>query len=297
MPLPIPSYLSPTSSLTLPSPPPPLLCRPSGRSFSTVRPTRIELGGIRTADASAICTVGPTTVLCTATLEVTTPLSTLPHQGFLAVDFHLTPLSTPPPAHPSPSPLFSLGRPTPLLSSLSHHLTSLLTSHTLALTSLALFPSTHCYTLHLDLTPLSHTSTSALYDTATIAALTALTSLRLPPTLLTEGGEVVIAGGGEGEGVGEGRGVGVRGWPVVTSFVLVGERWLVDVDGEEEEYGEAGVRVAVGEDGEVLDVWKVGGAGMDKAEVESCIQRAKQRSAEVIPLIKLAAQGKAAYTQ
>ena len=237
-------------------------------------------------------------MLCTATLEVTTPLSTLPHQGFLAVEFYLTPLSTPPPSQPSPSPLFSLGRPTPLLASLSHHLASLLTTHSLALTSLSIQPATHCYTLHLDLTPLSHTSTSSLFDAATLAALTTIAALRLPPTVLTDAGEVVITGGGGGGGVGAGgRGVGVRGWPVVTSFVLVGERWLVDVDGEEEEWAEAGVRVAVGEDGEVLDVWKVGGAGVDKAEVEAFITTAKQRSAQLIPLIRLAAEGQAAYTQ
>ena len=240
----------------------------------------MELGGISTADSSAIAAIGPTTVLATCTLEVTAPPGSTPHSGFLTVEFHFNPLSSPPSSSSLSSALFAYGRPTPLSAAFAHHLQALLTLHVLPLTSLSIAPSTHCWHLHVDLLPLSLTSPSSAYDAASLAALTALASLTLPHTTLSEEGEVLLVGG-------VGRRVEVGQWPVVTSFVLVGEKLLVDVDGEEEEqWAEAVVRVAVGDDGRVLDVWKAGGAGLDKAEMEEAIQRAKQRTADVLPIIK-----------
>ena len=230
-------------------------------------------------DSAAVASVGATSLLCTATLEVMQPLTSQPEQGALTADCQLTPLCK------VDSADFTFGRASPLSAAVSARLQSLLL-RAVRLDELSIQPGAAAWALHVDVLVTSYDG--ALMDAALAAAHAALDALRLPDCELTETGEVVLLGGG-GQGR-AGRPLSLPGRSVCSTFAAVGRCLLLDPSAEELELSDATLSVTVGADGRLLDVWKAGGAVLSRDEVQQCIALAKQRSAQQLLVIDSAWQ-------
>ncbi|CAI5961368.1 unnamed protein product [Closterium sp. NIES-64] len=183
--------------------------RPDGRPIGQARGVSIGLGTVTNADASALVKLGDTAMVAAIKVEVMAPSEDRPTAGALLVSCDLPPIC---------SAAVRPGRPPDMAHTISHHLTSLLSSAACVdLTHLCIVPGKAAWAIWLDIVCID--ADGALFDAALLAALAALSSLTLPAVDVVANGKVFLhsqqgaqADGGrtgsEGEGGGGGRGDG-----------------------------------------------------------------------------------------
>ncbi|KAI8471438.1 MAG: ribosomal protein S5 domain 2-type protein [Monoraphidium minutum] len=259
--------------------------RPDGRALTTARPVTIGLAAVSAADGSALVRVGSTAVLAGCRLEVAAPGDEAPGRGQLVVSAEITPLAR------GERP----GRPPPDAHALAARVSALL-GGALDTTQLCISRGAAVWVLYLDLYVLD--AAGGLLDAALLAGLAALRDCRLPPVHLTPEGNVERGPDPDGGAAGGGaRPLALACAPACLTCGVYKGRVVVDPDHEEEGLMGARVTAAVGGDGELLGVYKPGGAELVPPQtLLTIIALARSRQKEVCGQLEaaLAAQAAAA---
>jgi exosome complex component RRP42 len=224
--------------------------RLDGRGIDDWRPVTIQPGYVNTADGSALCKMGDTTVLCGIKLEPGKPFPDTPNAGVLTTNAELIPLS---------SPTFEPGPPHPRAIEVSRVVDrAIRAAETIDLRKLCITPSEACWTCFVDIHVLDHAGN--LIDASLLAAVSALAHATVPAKRF---------GHGETDYPLE-----MHHYPVETTFSRLGDAILSDPTFDEERASQGRLTVATDEEGNVVAMQKglIGAFAPD--EVKEIVERA-----------------------
>jgi exosome complex component RRP42 len=222
--------------------------RPDGRGFQEYRPIKVTPNVIQSAEGSALAEIGNTKVLAGVKLAVLTPFADEPEKGVLMMGAELLPMA---------SPTFEPGPPDERSIEFSRVVDRGIRSAEIIDMGKLFIEKDKVLGLFIDLYVLDFDGN--LFDAGTLAAVSALKTARMPKI---ENGAIVR---GEYSGPME-----VKGLPVSTTFVKIGNYNLLDPEKHEE--GAADSRLTVTTCGnDVVAMQKGGAGGFRKEEVLNLI--------------------------
>jgi exosome complex component RRP42 len=206
--------------------------RLDGRAPDEYRPVTVEPGWVTTADGSALCRIGDTTVVCGIKLEPGKPFADTPNAGVLTTNAELVPLS---------SPTFEPGPPHPRAIEVSRVVDrAIRAAETIDLTKLCVTPGEKTWVCYVDVHVLDHAGN--LIDAGMLAALGALTHATMPNRRF---------------GIGDADApLAIQHFPVETTFVRLGDTIVVDPSFDEERAAQGRVTIATDEAGNVVAMQK-----------------------------------------
>jgi len=157
--------------------------RPDGRKFGKIRPTKLNVGSITTAEGSSIVKLGNTTAVCGIKSELTVPKPNEENFGCIVVNVELSPLC---------SPRFRAGPTSEQVHTTNQLLTDIITnSKCIDLSRLAIPDSKYVRTLYCDIHCMDYDGN--FIDAALIALIAALENTSLPKVKVnTDTGEIKI---------------------------------------------------------------------------------------------------------
>lgn len=156
--------------------------RIDGRAFDEFRDIKIELNYVPKAEGSAFVTLGKTKVIAGVKAVVGTPFPDTPNEGVILVGAERSPIA---------SPDFESGPPDPETIELARVTDRIIReSKFIDPQSLVLVPGEKVWTLFIDLYALDHDGN--LFDAASIAAISALASAKIPKAIIKEDGSVEL---------------------------------------------------------------------------------------------------------
>lgn len=183
-----------------------------GRAFDQYRKINVQRSVIKTAEGSAVATIGNTKVLAAAKFEVATPFSDRPTQGVLITNAeHL----------PTASPTFESGPPREDSIEMARVVDRAIRSAECIDLDSFFIEEEKVLGLFIDLYVLDHTGNYT--DAATLAATAALVDTKMPKI---EEGKII-----RGEYTGP---LDLKSLPLNTTMVKVDNYWLVDPSRDEE---------------------------------------------------------------
>jgi exosome complex component RRP42 len=224
--------------------------RLDGRGPDDYRTITVEPGFVVTADGSALARIGDTAVLAGIKLEPGKPFPDTPNAGVLTTNAELVPLS---------SPTFEPGPPHPRAIEVSRVVDrAIRAAETLDLTKLCVTPGEKCWTCFVDMHVLDHAGN--LIDTASLAALTALTHATLPSTRFGLGSED--------------KPLAVEHFPLECTFTRLGDTIVVDPTFDEERAGQGRITVATDEAGNIVAMQKGLVGAFSPDDIRDVVERA-----------------------
>ncbi len=196
------------------------------RGFQEVRPIDVQTGVITTAEGSAIAKIGKTAVLVAVKFDVLKPFPDRPKEGVMMMNAELLPTA---------SPTFETGPPNENSIELARVVDRGLRSAELVDVKSFYIEEDKVLGMFLDIYVLNHAGN--LTDTAALAASAALQNTNLPKI---EGCSIV-----RGESTGP---LNPKSLPIATTFVKIGENWLVDPSRDEERVAETSITITTTEE-------------------------------------------------
>jgi exosome complex component RRP42 len=222
--------------------------RPDGRGFHDYREIKVTQDVINTAEGSALAQIGNTKVLAGVKLAMLTPFADEPNKGVLMTGAELLPMA---------SPYFEPGPPDERSIEFSRVVDRGIRSAEIVDMEKLFVEEGKVLGLFIDLYVLDYDGN--LFDTGTLAAVAALRNTRMPKI---ENGAIIR---GEYSGPLE-----VRGSPISSTFVKIGNYILIDPEMHEEGASDARLTVTVCDDN-VVAMQKGGNGGFKKEEVLNLI--------------------------
>jgi exosome complex component RRP42 len=224
--------------------------RLDGRGPDDYRTVTVEPGFVVTADGSALARIGDSAVLAGIKLEPGKPFPDTPNAGVLTTNAELVPLS---------SPTFEPGPPHPRAIEVSRVVDrAIRAAETIDLTKLCVTPGEKCWTCFVDMHVLDHSGN--LIDTASLAALTALTHATMPAARFGIGpADVPLA---------------VEHFPLECTFTRLGDTIVVDPTFDEERAGQGRLTVATDEVGNIVAMQKGLVGAFSPDDVRDVVERA-----------------------
>lgn len=253
--------------------------RPDGRKgLHSLRPVSISVGSITSADGSAVVKQGDTIVVCGIKLEIASPKTENPNEGFIVPNLALSPI-----CHSQ----FRPGPPSDLAQTASHFLhESIINSGILSTKDLCILEGKYVWTIYADLTCLNFAGN--ILDTSLKALIAALKSVKLPQTQLiakSEEEEKVLKINIEAPKTA----LKIGSVPTSISIAVFDDNLLLDPTDEEEDHANAVVTVVLTQTNELCHVHKPGGIGISPEKLQQCISLAKKNAKTVQKLIDSAA--------
>ncbi|XP_038989680.1 exosome complex component RRP43 isoform X2 [Phoenix dactylifera] len=231
--------------------------RPDARPLNRARDTTVALGPVASADGSALVKIGDTTMLAAIKLEVMIPSADAPDEGSLAIEFHMPPIC---------SPSVRSGRPAEVAPVISQRLSDVITSSEMInLNELSLISGKAAWMAYLDIYCLN--ADGCLFDAALLSAVAAFSHLQIPLVSVNDDGRVVAVSGELTEGKSklelvnkEKRKLSLRSKPFSLTCILHEKYILADPNSEEESIMDTFVTVVLDSWGQLVSIYKPGGA-------------------------------------
>lgn len=246
--------------------------RPDGRELGEFRRTTLKLRPIQaTTDGSALVKLGNTTVLCGVKAELMEPQpDDDPDVGRVIPNVELGSMC---------SPSFKPGPPTEQAQVLTQMMADVMFSTTfLDVHKLCIQPGKLVWVLYCDIMCLNYDGN--LLDACLVALMAALRVTTLPSVTMNRDTKEILVSDTER------KTVTVVDVPVSTTFTIFdGSIVLADANKEEEDLTGEGQIVVVTNAEHVLAVHKPGGLAVPQTKIQTCIERAFQRTKEVHKLI------------
>lgn len=224
--------------------------RLDGRAVDDYRPVTVQHGWVASADGSALASIGDTKVVCGVKLEPGKPFPDTPNAGVLTTNAELVPLS---------SPMFEPGPPHPRAIEVSRVVDrAIRAAEAIDLTKLVVTPGEKTWVCYVDMHVIDHTGN--IIDTASLAALSALTHATLPRARF---------------GIAEtDMPLGVQHHPIECTFVRLGDTIVVDPSTHEERAAQGRITVATDEIGNVVAMQKGLIGAFSPEDVREIVDRA-----------------------
>ena len=255
--------------------------RIDGRHPKSLRSITIQTDLIAKADGSALVTMGGTKILTGIKVEVGSPFSDRPDEGIFTVNAELLPLA---------STSFEPGPPDERGVELARVVDrSLREGKALDLKKLCLVEGEKVYVLFIDIYVLDYDGN--YFDPALISALAALATLKIPKY------EVV---NGEVKKTGETFRLELTSLPFTVMMGILGEKFLVDPQIEEEKVLDVSLIIGTDEKGNIVSIQKNTSGPIPVNLLDTILDTAVEKTDEIrkkflqeVP-VKLAAEGEAA---
>ena len=218
-----------------------------GRAFQEYRQVKVQRGVIRTAEGSAMATIGDTRVLVAAKFDILKPFADRPTEGVLMTNAELLPLASPgfepgPPNEDSIEAARVVDR-------------AIRSAEPVDLKSFFVMEE-KVLGLYLDIYVLNHAGNYV--DAASIAATGALLDAKLPKV---ENGKII-----RGEYTGP---LNPKALAVTTTMIKVGNNWLVDPSRDEERVSET--TLTIGTTADYVCAMQKGKGAVTKDELLGCV--------------------------
>jgi len=233
--------------------------RIDGRGFDDIRPIKITLSPIGTAEGSAFVSLGNTKILVGVKLAVDKPFADTPDEGILITNAEL---------RPAASPTFEPGPPNPSAIEFARVVDrGIRESGIIDLKKLCIADGEKVWVVFVDLHVLDYDGN--LFDAGSYGAVAALLHARVPSN---EGSEPFD--------------MPIKCLPVSSTFVKIDGSILLDPGLEEEQVAEARLTVVLDEGSSIRAMQKGLDGGFKREEIKSMIERASKKSVEVREIIK-----------
>ena len=237
--------------------------RYDGRGFDELRRIDVQKGVIKTAEGSALASIGGTKVLAAVKFDIATPFPDRPNEGVLISNAELLPTA---------SPTFETGPPDENSIEFARTVDRAVRSAECVDVKSFFISEGKVLALFLDLYVLDHTGNYT--DAGTMAATAALLDAKLPKI---EGGKIV-----RGEYSGP---LNPTALPISNTFVKIGSHWLLDPSREEEMVEESRITIATTQE-HVCAIQK-GRGSLTKAELMENVDIAFKRGNDIRDMLKV----------
>ncbi|OIO65471.1 RNA-binding protein [Candidatus Woesearchaeota archaeon CG_4_10_14_0_2_um_filter_57_5] len=235
--------------------------RPDGRKLDEFRPITIEAGTIKTAEGSAIVTIGGTRVIVGVKMQVEKPYSDRPNEGTMMVGAELYPMA---------SPKFESGPPNAQSIEIARVIDrGLRESKAIDTKGLCLIPGEKCWSVIMDVCAMNEEGN--LLDAGSIAALAALNTTIFPGF---DGTIVDYKHPSD-------RKLELKKQPIAITVVKIANYLLVDPTNEEEQAMDARLTVTTTAEGTICSLQKGGEASLLPEEIQAMLELAKTKAKEI----------------
>jgi exosome complex component RRP42 len=238
--------------------------RIDGRKLDEFRPISIEKDIIEKAEGSARVRLGKTDVIAGIKMEIEAPFPDTPNEGVLKTNAEFAPI-----AHPD----FIPGPPSEDATELARVVDrGIRESNSIDLEKLCLVEGEKVWGVFIDIHIINHDGN--LIDASALASLAALTTAKIPKY---EDGKIV-----RGEYVGK---LPLLHTPINITVSRILDKYVVDLNREEEDIADAWLSIAVREDGYICSMQKGGNKGLSVKNVDDMIELAVKKSKELRKLL------------
>jgi exosome complex component RRP42 len=229
--------------------------REDGRGFDDVRPIQITQNLISKAEGSAEAWLGETRVMAGVKIQVGRPFPDTPDEGVVITSAELLPLA---------SPTFELGPPGEQAIELARVVDrGIRHSDAIKRSSLCIKAGEHVYMVLVDLYILADYGN--LIDAATLAAISALMSTKLPKVEISDDGETQI--------LEDTIPLEMGPPPLTVTFAKIGDHLLVDPSLKEGEVMDARLSISYDGDDTISSMQKYGSTSFTYQEVTEIVER------------------------
>jgi exosome complex component RRP42 len=238
--------------------------RIDGRKLDEFRPITIEKSIIEKAEGSARVKLGKTDVIAGIKMEIEAPFPDTPNEGMLKTNAEFAPI-----AHPE----FMPGPPSEDATELARVVDrGIRESNSIDLEKLCLVEGEKVWGVFIDIHIINHDGN--LIDASALASLAALMNTRIPKY---EDEKIV-----RGEYIGK---LPMLHTPINITVSKILDKYVVDLNREEEDVVDAWLSVAVREDGYVCSMQKGGDKGLNVKNIDEMIELASKKSKELRKLL------------
>jgi len=240
--------------------------RIDGRTLTEYRkPITIEYGLSKTAEGSALVTIGDTKVMAGITMELGTPYSDSPDKGTLMVNVELLPLS---------NPEFEPGPPSIQAIELARVIDrGIRESDSIDVKKLCVAVGEKVWTIIIDICPINDAGN--LFDAGSLAAMAAIKDATFPAI---EDGVLNYKNKTKDK-------IPLSHTPLSCTVLKIGDKFLVDPVHEEEKAADARLTVATLEDGNLCAMQKGGPEPLTADEINKMVSIAVEKTAELRKLL------------
>ena len=238
--------------------------RIDGRKLDEFRPITIEKSIIEKAEGSARVKLGKTDVIAGIKMEIEAPFPDTPNEGMLKTNAEFAPI-----AHPE----FMPGPPSEDATELARVVDrGIRESNSIDLEKLCLVEGEKVWGVFIDIHIINHDGN--LIDASALASLAALANARIPKY---EDEKII-----RGEYVGK---LPMLHTPINITVSKILDKYVVDLNREEEDVVDAWLSVAVREDGYICAMQKGGNKGLNVKNIDEMIELASKKSKELRKLL------------
>ncbi len=248
--------------------------RIDGRELLDYRPIKIDVGPVKTADGSAIVTLGNTKVIAGVKVEIGEPFEDTPDEGGLVVNLEIAPTAAPD-IEPGPPDENAIEIARVIDRAIRH-------SGFIDLKSLCIEPGKYAWILWIDIYVINHDGN--LFDAASLAAAAALLNTTIPKAEVDQTSNTVRVD----RSVRQTLNANIERLPITLTYAKFGGSIIADPTREEEDLAEGLMVIGIAE-GRVVALQKVSGV-FSKDEVFRIIDSALSQYPRLRDLVVTAAK-------
>lgn len=236
--------------------------RIDGRKLEEYRkPITIETGVSKTAEGSALVTIGDTKVMAGVTMELSTPYSDSPNEGTLMINVELLSMS---------SPVFEPGPPSIQAIELARVIDrGIRESHSIDVKKLCVTPGEKVWTVIVDICSINDAGN--LFDAGALAAIAAIKDVRMP----------AIKDNAVDYKTKTDEKIPLEHTPLSCTVLKIGDKLIVDPLTEEEDSADARLTVATNEKNQLCALQKGGEMPFTVDEVDKIVKLAVAKTKEL----------------
>ncbi|EGG14677.1 hypothetical protein DFA_10935 [Cavenderia fasciculata] len=245
--------------------------RNDGRTRLDYRPFELDIGEISHAVGSSRIILADTHILVGIKADISAPDPLTPNKGSLTFSVDCC---------PSASPEYEGKGADYINIELAKQLERVMKdSNSMDLGGLCIMPGKYCWNLYIDAIVLD--SGGNLFDALSIGVRAALANTRLPTIRITQGeySTVDFEVSDDPEAM---QSLDIDGVPINVTLTTIGNQFVVDCSGEEEQCMDARMTIGVNKRGNICGIQKGGVAGIDAHTINQMILAAKQVGSEIL---------------
>jgi len=228
--------------------------RIDGRGLDQFRDIKIETDLVQKAEGSAVIEVGKTKLIVGVKATLGSPFPDTPDTGVITTSAELSPIA---------SPFFESGPPSEAAIELARVTDrAIRESHCIDLPKLCVIPGKSVWILFIDFYILNHDGN--LFDAATLAAIAALATTKIPKVKLLEDEEVEI--------LEELEPLTIKHYPVSVTNYKIGKFHIVDANQKEDRVSDTRITFGFDEEDHVVSLQKGKKGVYSPKEIEQLVK-------------------------
>lgn len=242
--------------------------RIDGREFTDYREMSVKTDVILKAEGSAHVKIGKTEIVAGIKISLGPPFPDTPDKGVITVNAELTALASPT-FEPGPPNEDSVEVARVVDRGIRH-------SEIVDYSKLCLIPGEQVFIIFIDLYVLSYDGN--MFDTGTLAAVSALLTTKMPRTQIVDNEVVVL---GEQYEKSDWLPLPLNNKAVSVTIAKIGDKLLIDPNEQEDRVMDARITTTIDESGNICSIQKGGSGYFTKDEILNCMDMTLKKTNEL----------------